>query len=78
MKPEIITTLAEYGATLDEDNFICKNGKRTGVKVVITARRLRMEAESGRLLFSSAANPARVGYFVEKFWYWEKAKGVTT
>jgi hypothetical protein len=72
----VINTLAVYGATLDGD-FIARNGKKTGVKVVQKKGRLRFEMDTGGLLMSGPVKPETVQEFVEKFWYWKKIGGAS-
>lgn len=66
--------LARYNASLTDDGYITKGGKATSVKPAIRKGRVHMEGPDGRALFTGPATADAVGAFVEKFWYWEKAK----
>lgn len=61
-----------YGAGLDIDGRIVRNGVTHGVRAVEKGRRLRFERMDGSLLMSGPAAPETVARFVESFWFWRK------
>lgn len=71
--PEIIAqTLALYGATLNEEGYICRASGPTGIRIVKKGKRLRYESCSGDLMASGPISAEGVAGFVEKFWFWER------
>lgn len=68
----VIAALGLYGATLNEDGFICRNGKTCFVKPVIKKGRLRFEGQDGNLIASGGVTEKWVCQFVENFWFWVK------
>lgn len=63
--------LKSYGATLTEDGFIARDGKRTGVRVVVSRKRLRYQSVD-RLLATGPITAESVCKFVADFWFWKK------
>jgi hypothetical protein len=61
-----------YGAALDRDGRIVRNGVIHGVRAVVKGRRLRFERMDGSLLMSGPVSPETVERFVESFWFWRK------
>jgi len=81
MSFELISqALNQYGATLNSEKFIQRNGKTLQVKVDIKKNRVRFEMEGSNrfemvnstLLYSGPVNISTVEKFVENFWYWKK------
>lgn len=62
--------LAPYGAGLDNDGYICRDGRRTSVSLSVKRGRLTAEG-CGHKLYTGPAVAASVARFVESFWYWE-------
>ena len=71
---DVKAELAEYGATLNDENVIVRNGRETGVTVLLHKARLKFTGRD--TLASYALSEARKGTrdFVTKFWFWEKVK----
>jgi hypothetical protein len=63
--------LARYGAALDDEARIVRDGKPTRVRAVIKGGRLRFEGDVGNLLFSGPPTETAVANFVESFWFWK-------
>lgn len=69
-RDDITAALSRYGASLTDDGFICRDGRRLSVS--LTVKRGRLVAEgNGRKLYTGPAIPASVGRFVEGFWFWK-------
>lgn len=66
-------TLAEYGATLNDEGHIVKGGRVLSVRAVYIRYRLRFEA-GGRLILSGPKTANLVRAFVKQFYFWEKVK----
>jgi len=70
----VVQALAAYGATLSDWGVIIRNGKATGVNVVVRKGRVNFKSTgSGKLLASGPLEAASVERFVESFWFWEKS-----
>lgn len=67
----IKTTLAKYGAALNEQNIITKNGKGLGVLVKVIKGRIRFQRD-GKLLMSGPVTERTVDRFVKEYWYWRE------
>lgn len=67
-------TLSGYDAHLDDGGRIVRRGKTLGVRIIEHKQRLRIESVAGTLLASGPIAPATVERFVERFWFWEKAR----
>jgi hypothetical protein len=61
-----------YGAGLDTDGRIVRNGITHGVRAVVKGRRLRFERMDRALLMAGPIAPETVESFVESFWGWRK------
>lgn len=70
--------LEQYGAELNNDGYITKNGKTLSVRATIKKGRLVFEGSNGNKLFSGATDGEAVSAFVEDFWKWEKNKPTDT
>ena len=67
---DVKKALAAYGASLDEDGFIVRQG-RTGIRVVIKHKKLCFMGGE-HLMASGPISASRVESFVENFWFWKK------
>lgn len=70
----INTALARYGAELNTDGFITRDGKTMSVRADIVKGRLRLSSGKTGLLVASypaARIDAGIADFVEKFWFWK-------
>jgi hypothetical protein len=72
----IDVALRAYGAHLNDENFIVRNAKATGVRVVIKGKRIRIEMASSELLASGPISVETVERFVERFWFWTKTSPI--
>lgn len=66
--------LADYGATIGENNQICKGDLKFSAVVSIERMHLVISTLEGRKLFTGAPAAHAVRHFVESYWYWEKVK----
>lgn len=63
--------LAAYGATLDAEGYIVRNGSRLPVRVAVERKRLLFIGANGQALATGALTGAFVRQFVERFWFWQ-------
>lgn len=69
----ISEALAKYGASLNHEGLIYKDGKVIEVKPMVAQNKVRFYAtNSGALLGSYPATVDGVCYFIEAFWGWEQ------
>lgn len=66
--------LAAYGATLDAEGYIVRNGSRLPVRAAVERKRLCFIGASGQALATGAINAAFVRQFVERFWLWKQSR----
>ena len=63
--------LAEYGATISDEQQIVRNDKTLGVRVTTERGRLQFRnAATGRAVCSGPMTGESVRRFVKSFWYW--------
>lgn len=70
----ILEALAAYGAELDAQGYIVRNGRSLPVRVAVERKRLRFIGANGATLATGAVSSTTVSGFVEKFWFWQRSK----
>lgn len=68
----VIDALAQYGAAINDDGNIVRNGKILPVIVKVKGNRVRFENADGYAHCSGPLAEQTVCRFVEHFWYWSK------
>jgi len=77
MTEKILEALSIYGAALDADGFVMKNGRTLSVKLIVAKGRLRAEDKRGHLIASFPNKPESVHTFVKRYWFWEAERAVS-
>lgn len=67
----IDSVLKKYGAGLDDNNFIVKDGKILRVRVEVKRHRLRF-CSGENFIMSGSVSEKTVCDFVESFWFWKR------
>ena len=65
--------LAAYGATLDAEGYIVRNGSRLPVRIEVARGKMRFVGANGQALATGAVSGAFVSQFVERFWFWTRS-----